>query len=238
MNTTVHDLGLTTNLDVIDHFLTPEGMFLIDAGCGDMNLSRELAARGAALLAIDPDPIQAEKNRQSDTIANVGFAEAGAQAIPVENSSVDGVLFPYSLHHVPQALYKAVFDEMHRILKPSGFLYIIEPVAAGALNDVMRLFHDEAVVRKEAQRAIDTLAKPVFKKTQIIEYRVPVEFKSWEHFVESYGSKSYNANYTEQDVRSEAVRQRFEDLGKSTQYRFESPVKVTYLSQPASPLPT
>lgn len=237
MTVIVHDLGVATNLEVIDRFLTPEGMFLVDAGCGDMNLSRELAARGAAVLAIDPDPVQAEKNRQASTIDNVGFAEVGAQAIPVENHSVDGVLFPYSLHHVPPSLYKAVFDEMSRILKPAGFLYIIEPVASGLLNDVMRLFHDEAIVRAAAQEAIDTYAQPTFQQTQIIEYRVPVQFESWDHFVENYGSKSYNANYSEQDVRAEAVRQRFEDLGKATHYRFETPIKVSYLSKPLASVP-
>lgn len=237
MTVIVHDLGVATNLEVIDRFLTPEGMFLVDAGCGDMNLSRELAARGAAVLAIDPDPVQAEKNRQASTIDNVGFAEVGAQAIPVENHSVDGVLFPYSLHHVPPSLYKAVFDEMSRILKPAGFLYIIEPVASGLLNDVMRLFHDEAIVRAAAQEAIDTYAQPTFQQTQIIEYRVPVQFESWGHFVENYGSKSYNANYSEQDVRSEAVRQRFEDNGKATHYRFETPIKVSYLSKPLASVP-
>ena len=51
-------------------------------------------------------------------------------------------------------LYESVFQEVLRVLKPSGFLYVLEPVAAGDLNDIMRLFHDEAAVRSAAQAAI------------------------------------------------------------------------------------
>lgn len=229
MKTSSLDLGVTTNLQVIDQFLQPEGLFLIDAGCGDMSLSRELAVRGASVLAIEPDSIQAEKNRQADTIANVGFAETGAQDIAVEPSSVDGVIFSYSLHHVPQAVYPDVFEELQRILKPDGFVYIIEPVATGPLNDVMQLFHDERQVRAQAQQAIDELALPLFSNVQIIEYRVPVSFNSWEDFAGNYSVKSYNTQYSEQDVRTDEVQKRFLQAGQASDFNFQTPVKVTYL---------
>ncbi|MBX2880483.1 MAG: class I SAM-dependent methyltransferase [Granulosicoccus sp.] len=232
------DMGLTTHLDVIDRCLEPSGQFIVDAGCGNMWLSRELAARGAAVLAIDPDPIQAEKNRQAETIANVGFTETGAQSIPVENGSVDGVVFPYSLHHVPKSLQSQVFVEMQRILKPHGYLLIIEPVASGTLNDIVKLFHDEYQVRKDAQYAIDSMAVPLFSTVQTIEYQVPRSYKSWDDFVNSYISKSFNSHYTEQEVRSEKVRQRFVELGEPLQYRFEIPVKATYLADLQEAVPT
>lgn len=229
MNSNSIDLGVTTNLDVIDHFLQPDGCFLIDAGCGDMSLSRELAARGASVLAIDPDPVQAEKNRKADTIVNVGFNQTGAQTIPVEPASVDGVLFPYSLHHVPEADFRSVFDEMRRILKPKGFVYIIEPVAAGPLNDVMQLFHDEREVRAAAQQAIDEFALHMFSEVQIAEYCVPVRFDSWDDFADNYAAKSYNTQYSAQDVRTDEVRESFLKAGKPNGFNFQSPVKVTYL---------
>ncbi len=143
-----HDLGVSNDLQVIDRFLNVRDSFLVDAGCGNMGLSRALAQRGASVLGIDPDPVQAKKNQQADTVANVGFAQTGADAIPVENSSVDGILFPYSLHHIPANRYPAVFEELFRVLKADGFIYVIEPVASGKLNEVMRLFHDEAQVRQ------------------------------------------------------------------------------------------
>ncbi|MFK7858162.1 MAG: class I SAM-dependent methyltransferase [Granulosicoccus sp.] len=225
----LHDLGLCTDLEAIDRFLNVSGQFLIDAGCGNMHLSRALAERGARVLAIDPDPVQAQKNRKADPIANVSYTQTGAEALPVEANVVDGVLFPYSLHHIPADLYPAVFEELHRILKPEGFVYAMEPVASGDLNEVMRLFHDECAVREAAQQALDQFGAMYFTQSDVITYRIPVQFRSWDEYAARYASKSYNTNYTEAQVRDDAVRDRFIKLGEAKKYAFESPMKITYL---------
>lgn len=226
------NLGISTDLDVIDQCLQPDEQFLIDAGCGNMHLSKALAKRGAHVLAIDPDPIQAEKNRAADIVANVGFTETGAEHIPVEDQSVNGVLFPYSLHHVPAGLYEAVFSEVLRVLRPDGFLYIMEPVASGDLNEVMRLFHDEESVREAAQSAIETLAMPHFSQVDVIEYSSSISYDSWEHFASRYANKSFNTNYTQSEVRAEHVRDKFLELGEHKNFEFESPMRVTWLRTP------
>ncbi|NND91017.1 MAG: class I SAM-dependent methyltransferase [Granulosicoccus sp.] len=232
MTSSVETIGQATDIDALERILDVQGKFLIDAGCGDMHLSRALAERGASVLAIDPDPIQAQKNREAPVFPNVGFAECGAQAIPVENHSVDGVVFPYSLHHVPSELYAAVFAEMLRVLTPDGFLYILEPIAAGELNEVMRLFHDEQQVRAEAQSAIEKLARPLFRDYRVIEYLTPVKYETWEQYAAKYAGKSYNTRYTEADVRADDVRRRFLELGEHKQFRFEMPKRVSYLARP------
>ncbi len=234
MQNSIKNLGVTTDLDVLDQCLKLADQFVIDAGCGNMHLSKALADRGAHVLAIDPDPIQAEKNRQAKTIANVGFAETGADQIPVENQSVDGVVFSYSLHHVPSDLYPQVFSECLRILKPDGFLYIIEPVASGDLNEVMRLFHDEAQVRAQAQLAIEKHGVPNFASTEVFEYKLAKQYRSWEQFADGYAAKSFNTGYTEAQVRSDAVREKFISLGEPTQFAFESPMRATWLQGPRS----
>jgi len=229
-------LGVLSDLDVIDQCLRPDGQFLIDAGCGNMHLSKALAKRGAHVLAIDPDPIQAEKNRAADIVANVGFAETGADHIPVENQSVHGVLFPYSLHHVPATLYEAVFAEVLRVLKPEGFVYIMEPVASGDLNEVTRLFHEEGPVREAAQSAIETLAIPLFSQVDVIEYSTRIKYDSWEHFASRYVGKSFNTNYSEAQVRADNVRDKFQEVGAHRNFEFESPMRVTWLQKPVSTL--
>ncbi|MFT6301562.1 MAG: SAM-dependent methyltransferase [Granulosicoccus sp.] len=224
------DLGIARDIDVIDQILDVDNQFLIDAGCGDLGLSRALAKRGARVLGIDPDPIQAEINLQADDIPNVGFAHTGAQSIPVENVSVDGVLFPYSLHHIPGDMYQSVFSELIRILKPDGFIYVMEPVASGKLNEVMRIFHDESEVREVAQLALDQFAIPLFEEISVFTYCVPVQYESWEDFKAKYIGSSYNtASYTPEQVSDEAVKVRFLSLGESTGFLFESPMKVTFL---------
>ncbi len=52
-----------------------------------------------------------------------------------------------SLHHVPvESMAQALVDAA-RVLRPGGHLYVSEPVYAGPLNEVVRLFNDEGKVR-------------------------------------------------------------------------------------------
>ena len=227
-----HQLGVSSDLDVIDQFLQPRDQFLIDAGCGNMHLSKALAGRGAHVLAIDPDPIQASKNQSAQITPNVGFTETGADQIPVENQSVDGILFPYSLHHVPETLFDAVFAEALRVLKPDGFVYIMEPVASGELYEVVRLFHEEAPVRDKAQQAIEALGIPNFSQVDIIEYSNQTNYDSWESFASRYAGKTFNTSYTEEDIRAPHVQDKFLQVGEPRNFQFEAPMRVTYLRSP------
>jgi SAM-dependent methyltransferase len=45
-------------------------------------------------------------------------------------------------------------SEIARVLKPGGLAWISEPVFAGELNEIMRLFHDEKIVREAAFAAV------------------------------------------------------------------------------------
>lgn len=230
-------LGNIDDFSVMQKLLSVSGQFIVDAGCGSMELSRKLSEGGASVLAIDPDPVQAEQNRQADIIPNVGFVETTADNIPVEASSVDGIIFSYSLHHVPRSDYPAVFSEVLRILKPNGFLYALEPVADGALNAVMSLFHDEKQVRADAQHALQTLAVPSFVSTETFTYSFTKQYQSFDEFADYFASRSFNADYTEEQVRSDAVARAFEQHGAPTQYCFERPMHVTLL-RGAKPQPT
>ena len=80
------DLGCQTNLDVINQFVSLTGQFVIDAGCGSMVFTRSLLEQGAQVLAIDPDPVQAELNRTADPLANLEFVETGAEQLPVSQT--------------------------------------------------------------------------------------------------------------------------------------------------------
>jgi len=232
MTAKTHNLGISTHLDVIDQFLNVKDTFVIDAGCGAMHMSKALAERGATVLAIDPDEIQAEKNRNAEVIPHVGFTETGADSLPVEDNSIDGLLFCYSLHHVPAELYEQVFNEALRVLKPTGYFYAIEPVAAGTLNDVMKLFHDEAEVRAEAQAALDNFGVPNFEQVDVITYNTTYTYSSWDEFASKYASKTFNADYTEEQIRADHVKETFLKLGEPTGFKFDSPVKVTWLRNP------
>ena len=222
-----NDLGCTTNIDVINRFVSLDGRFVIDAGCGDMAFSSQLADQGTRVLAIDPDPVQAELNRAADPIPKIEFIETGADQLPVKDDSVDGIFFAYSLHHIPHAVYPKVFDEVVRILQPNGFLYVIEPTGC-PLNDVMKLFHDEDAVRAAAQQALEEIAAPMFNQVDVVTYHDYRQFDSFEHFARHFASRSFNTIYTEADVRRAEVKEAFERIG-SPDYRFQSPKQVMCL---------
>jgi len=222
----------STDLAELDKLLNVEGLRVIDAGCGAMRFSRALASRGAQVIAIDPDPIQAKLNHQQ-SIPNIEFVETGADALPAQDNAIDGILFSYSLHHIPANLYRKVFTEAARVLKPDGFLCAMEPVAEGEINEVMSLFHDEKQVRADAQLALNTLGKTLFKETQVVEYFKYVEYADWDDYANKYVASSYNTNYSESDVRNEKVQTLFEQYGKPLGYKFESPMKITCLRSPS-----
>ncbi len=223
----ITDLGCVSNLDVIRRFVSLKGLHILDIGCGDMGFTRQLTEAGASALGIDPDSRQAEKNRAATAERGLKFEQAGADAIPVADQTFDGVFFAYSLHHIPEALYGKVFSEVERVLKPEGFLYVIEPTDC-PLNQVMRHFHNEDRERAAAQQALQTLAAPLFRSLQVVTYHSESIFESFEQFAERFSSRTFNPHYTAADVRQEAVRQAFAEQG-GVEHRFQSPKQVMYL---------
>ena len=203
----VDDLGFAKNVDVLRRLIDLGGKRVVDAGCGSMTFSKILAELGAHVLAIDPDTVQAEKNRQSP-VKNIEFVETGADKIPVEDGTIDGVFFSYSLHHVPAAIYPAVFEEAIRVLNDDGFLYFLEPVDC-PWNEVMRLFHDEDRERAKAQEAIEELAVPRFLEVIRLTYHDFRQYESFDDFVTNFSNKSFNSLYSESDVRAPEVEAEF-----------------------------
>jgi ubiquinone/menaquinone biosynthesis C-methylase UbiE len=229
------DLGCITNVEAINQFVSLEGRFVIDAGCGSMTWTRHLSDLGARVLAIDPDLVQAELNREADPIPNVEFVETGADDLPVDQNTVDGVFFSYSLHHIPAEIYPCVFKEVLRVLKPNGFLYVIEPIDC-PINEVMNLFHNEDRERAAAWSALEQLAASSFDSAEVVKYHSFSEYESFDDFATQYAGRSFNTLYTEADVRRPAVQEAFERIG-SPHYRFKSSKQVMFLQGPEASSP-
>jgi len=112
---------------------------------------------------VEPDPIQAEKNRLAKPVAGLTFIEAPGQALPIDDNSIDGVFFSFSFHHIPGEYMDGAIAEAVRVLKPeTGFLYVLEPLLTGSMEDVYRPFHDETRVRTLAYAALGRSATSRF----------------------------------------------------------------------------
>ncbi|MCB1754693.1 MAG: class I SAM-dependent methyltransferase [Gammaproteobacteria bacterium] len=220
------DRGLADHMSVLEEFLPLDGKFIVDVGCGDGSLCRELAKRGAATLGVETDPVQVAKNRVAEITPNVGLTEGVAQNLPLETGQVDAVMFHYSFHHVPVEEMPAAIAEALRVLKPDGYLFVKEPIAEGLMQDAVKYFHDETLVRDAALEALNNHARERFLTEKIIRYRTSREFRDFEHFAGFFTELSYNSGYTEQDVRTPAVRSAFEKAKRGETYVFEQPVRL------------
>ena len=199
---------------------------IVDAGCGDGWLSREMAKWCQTVIAIEPDAQQAAKNRKVGFPDNVLFHATGAEALPVANNSADGVVLCYSLHHVPHTVMTDALREAHRALKPDGWLYIAEPLPAGNYHCVIEFFHDETHVYHLAQDTLNASAAKLFSQRHTFEYEKVETIESFDDFVNDIAPLTYNDGYTREQVESVAAPARFEEQRNSEVYELITPVKV------------
>jgi len=143
-------------LDLLSGLVNLAQARVIEAGCGNARLLRQLVRRHplATGVGLEVDAVQHEKNLSAPE-DRLGFVEAGAQLIPLPDAGFDLALMLKSLHHVPVPLMDAALVELARVVRPGGWLYVSEPIYGGALNEIVRLYNDEGVVRREAQAALD-----------------------------------------------------------------------------------
>ncbi|MDX8399147.1 MAG: class I SAM-dependent methyltransferase [Gallionellaceae bacterium] len=143
--------------EIMEQLLPLKGAAILELGCGKAEKTRVVANSAASVVALEVDEAQLSSNLAISDLPNVTFGHGGAEKIPASDSTFDIVLMFKSLHHVPAELMDKAFAEIHRVLKPGGIVYISEPVFAGSFNEVLRLFHDEKLVR-EAAFAAETKA--------------------------------------------------------------------------------
>jgi len=208
------DLGDGDEMAVIERLVALAGLDLLDVGCGNGRITRQLAERGARAIGVEPDPIQAQENRAAPPMSGLSYIEAPGQALPIDEDSMDGVFFCYSLHHVPTDERDRALAEALRVLRPkSGFLYVLEPMLNGTLEAVYRPFHDETEVRTLAYDALKRIVGPRFAETRELRYHEFAHYDSFATFVEEAVGISYS-DFSRERVDTPEVKAMFE-LGRT-----------------------
>lgn len=226
-------LGELTDADAVAALVSVAGLTIIDVGCGAGRSSRELAAMGARVIGVEPDTIQAAKNRAAEATPGVVFHEARAERLPVESGSTDGVIFFRSLHHVPVEAMEAALSEAARVLKSgAGFHCVIEPGMEGTHFPVMRPFNDETRVRNAAQAALMNGAPRLFReREQFLSIQHP-RYADFEAMVARFTGQTFNTIRREH-VETDAVRALFEaGRTEAGDYRFEQPMLLDLFRGP------
>jgi len=223
---------ITDELDLLQSLVDLEQHpQIIELGCGAAQLSRQLLARCPAceVTGLEVDERQHAKNLLNPQ-QRLHFVQAGAQAIPFEAERFDLALMLKSLHHVPLDQLSQALAEVHRVLRPKGLLYVSEPVFAGALNEVMRLFHDEEAVRAAALRVVQEAVSSGGPWEQVAEilFDMPVQYRDFAEFEQRMIGVTF-VNHRLDATTLQAVRERFEPHMTADGAHFVRPMRVNLL---------
>ncbi len=212
-----------------------DGATVLELGCGKADKTRTLAQTGRAkeINALEVEQIQHARNLEVTDLPQVSFRQGGAEAIPLPDASVDIVLMFKSLHHVPMAQMDAALREIARVLKPGGVAWISEPVYAGDLNEVFKLFHDEKIVREAAFAAI---CKAV--QTGLLRSQAQLFFNTRSFFenFEQFDQRMIQVTHTDHQLAPELyqqVRDKFSSYLTPEGATFQNPQRVDILRKSA-----
>jgi len=219
------DLGTLSHLDALLATIGPvAGLRILDIGCGEGALSRALAKLGARVTGYDPFIAGTEATPVG--AGSYRLVKATADALPEPDGEADLVLFVFSLHHVPAAKLAGALAEARRVLRPSGRLYVAEPVAQGPHQYVMELFHDETAVRKTAADALARFAAPAFAIDRIARYTERRDFPDFDAFADRMIAGMRFNGYSREAVLAPAVRARFAEMAAAHGGRLDQPVRI------------
>lgn len=217
-------------LSVLNRLVPLAAQDIIELGCGAARLARELLVRYPAtrVTGLEVDAIQHARNLAAPA-ERLRFIAAGAQAIPLPDAQFDLALMLKSLHHVPQSIMDQALAEVHRVLRPGGHLYVSEPVFAGALNEITRLFNDEQAVRAAAQAALDrALATGAWAQVAERRFDMPAHFADFAAFERRMLDVTFAERHLDGELR-ERVRARFEPHMGPGGAHFQRPMHVRLL---------
>ena len=239
MNATSFDpdqlLSCPDELDLLAELVPLQRQAVIELGCGNARLARDLLLRfpGCRVTGLEVDATQHAKNLERPQ-AGLTFLAAGAEAVPFPDASFDLALMLKSLHHVPMPAMDAALIEVARVLKPGGWFYVSEPIYGGALNQIVRLYNDEGVVRPAAQAALDRALAAGTHWEAVIERRFsqPVHYASFEDFAQRMLYPSF-ADHRITPALVERVRAAFEPHQGPGGAHFVRPMHVRLLRRKA-----
>lgn len=97
---------------------------ILDLGCGTGKSTEGLLRRGIDVVCVDPDPLMLRVTRKKFAHKrHVRVVRASAERLPFADASFDALTIGKALHwfNNPRAI-----NEMARVLKPGGVLYVLE----------------------------------------------------------------------------------------------------------------
>jgi len=111
---------------VLDLVGDPDGLRVLDAGCGPGFLAAELVAAGARVTAFDASPrLVALADERLGGRANVRVWDLGSPLSWLPDETMDVAVLALVLHHLPRR--DVPLAELFRVLRPGGSLVVSTP---------------------------------------------------------------------------------------------------------------
>ncbi len=181
--------GLTNNA-VLNAIGPADGLKVVDAGCGEGYMARELASQGANVLGVDSSTnlIQAATALANTDNASPQFRVGDVADLPIENSTQDLVVCNHLLNDLPDP--QGPIREFARILSPGGRIVILM---------LHPCFYNDRSTR--ASSGNDELASSYFTQRKVSQqFDVdgiisPAEVTSWHRPLEFYSQALSNAGF-------------------------------------------
>ncbi len=231
-NTALFQREISDELELLNELIPLNAQRIVELGSGAAKLGRALVTRfpHCEWVGLEVDKIQHAAN-VSAPAPRMQFVESGAQAIPFGDATFDLAIMLKSLHHVPMALLDVALNEAWRVLRPDGLLYVSEPVFAGELNEISRLFNDEEFVRAQAQQALDrALASGNWTMHAEVRFNMPAQFKDVDDYMRRMLDVTFAERSFEEAMRAQ-IRERFAPNMTSTGAKFARPMHVRVLGK-------
>jgi len=115
-----------------------QGKKVLDYCCGEGILTRKLAQKGAFAYGIDISPFSIDKAKDRSAKENLSdktfFSVMDAEKMNFENDFFDVIICHGVLHHLD---VKKAFPQLSRVLKPTGQIICVEPLA---YNPIFQLY--------------------------------------------------------------------------------------------------
>jgi len=136
---------------IIAELLGPSTGDLLEIGCGDGRLTRELVDMFGTLTALDPE-LPSVMGAEASISGRPRLLAGSGEDLPLVDDCFDTVVFSLSLHH--QDPVKAL-QEARRVLREDGRILVLEPVEHSLMTRLFAFLHDESEEYEKAETAID-----------------------------------------------------------------------------------
>jgi ubiquinone/menaquinone biosynthesis C-methylase UbiE len=113
---------------IVEQMVSNGPKVVVDIGCGTGALAIPIAERmpTARVIGVDGDPEVLGIAKSKPGGKKVKWTEALADAVPVEDGTVDSVVTSLLLHHLPLETKEAALAEARRVLRPDGQLVVAD----------------------------------------------------------------------------------------------------------------